>query len=303
MAEKINITFLGTSDAIPSIRRNHTSILLTFKDENILIDCGEGTQRQFKKAKINLLKITKLLITHWHGDHVLGIPGLLQTLAFNNYQKTLFIYGPEGTKKLIKQMLKTFVFSGEIKLKITEIKQQGVFFENQEISLSSKKVYHGIPCNAYSFTRKGQIKIDKNKLKKSKLSQGPFLKKLKQGKDITYKGKKYKAKNLTFQEPDKKITFILDTGFNNSLIDFAKNSELLITDSSFSEKDKELSQASKHLTAKQAAEIAKKAKAKKLILTHISQRYSTNLKEILNEAKKVFKNTSIAKDFDKIVIE
>ena len=161
MAEKIKITFLGTSDAIPSIKRNHTSILLTFKDENILIDCGEGTQRQFKKAKINPLKITKLLITHWHGDHVLGIPGLLQTLAFNNYQKTLSIYGPEGTKKFIKQMLKTFVFSGKIKLKITEIKQQRVFLKTKKYLYQEKKFITELRAMRTLLQEKAKLKLTK----------------------------------------------------------------------------------------------------------------------------------------------
>ena len=97
--EKIKITFLGTGNAVPTKQRNHTAILIEFKNEHILIDCGEGTQRQFKYAEISPAKLTRLLITHWHGDHILGIPGLFQTLAMNDYQKTLFIYGPKSTKR------------------------------------------------------------------------------------------------------------------------------------------------------------------------------------------------------------
>ena len=113
---KIPITFLGTSQAIPTAKRNHTSILLSYNSENILIDCGEGTQRQFRKAKINPCKLTKLLITHWHGDHILGIPGLLQTLALNNYNRTLEIYGPKGTKKFMNLMQQIFFKVGKIKI-------------------------------------------------------------------------------------------------------------------------------------------------------------------------------------------
>ena len=109
MAEKIKIIFLGTGSAIPTARRNHPAVLLQFKDENILFDCGEGTQRQFKKAKLNPCKITKILISHWHGDHTLGIPGLLQTLVLNGYNKKLEIYGPRGTKKKVKEIMDFFV--------------------------------------------------------------------------------------------------------------------------------------------------------------------------------------------------
>jgi ribonuclease Z len=112
----IKLIFLGTSDAIPSKERNHTSILISYKNENILVDCGEGTQRQLRIAEINPGKITRLLITHWHGDHVLGIPGLLQTLSFNEYKQTFFIYGPKGTKEFVDEMLKSFVFQQNFKI-------------------------------------------------------------------------------------------------------------------------------------------------------------------------------------------
>src|SRR4030042_306690 len=179
----IKITFLGTSNAIPSAERNHTSILLEYKNESILIDCGEGTQRQFRKAKLNPNKITKILISHWHGDHVLGIPGLLQTLAFSDYNRTLNIYGPKGTKEFMKALLRTFAFVGKYKINVEEV--EGRFFENEDFYLEAEKMTHGLPCNAYSFVKKGKLRIDKEKLKKTKL-QGPIVKKLKEGKDVTY---------------------------------------------------------------------------------------------------------------------
>ena len=111
----IEITFLGTSGAIPTISRNTSAIYLKFNEENILIDCGEGTQRQFRKAKVNPCKITRILLTHLHGDHIFGLPGLFQTLALNDYQKKLFIYGPKGTKTLIKEIFKTFIPHKRIK--------------------------------------------------------------------------------------------------------------------------------------------------------------------------------------------
>ena len=108
MASSIKLTFLGTADQIPSADRNHTAILLTYEGENMLVDCGEGTQRQFRKAGLNPCKITKILITHWHGDHVLGLPGLLSTLSLSGYNKKLYIYGPKGTKEYVREMLRVF---------------------------------------------------------------------------------------------------------------------------------------------------------------------------------------------------
>jgi len=130
---KISVTFLGTSQAIPTATRNHTAILMHYKEENILVDCGEGTQRQFRKLKLNPCKITRILITHWHGDHVLGLPGLFQTLELNNYSKTLHIYGPKGTKKYIKEINNLFIHSGKLKIKVHEV--YGKFLETTRSSL------------------------------------------------------------------------------------------------------------------------------------------------------------------------
>jgi len=296
----IKVVFLGTSDQIPSAKRNHSSILLSYDGENILVDCGEGTQRQFRKAKLNPCKVTRLLITHWHGDHIFGIPGLLSTLALSGYRKTLFIYGPKGTKSFIRDLLRVFGFKRKYKIKVEDV--EGKFFETKDFYLEAKKMSHGIPCNAYSFVKKGLIRINKMKLKKSKLPHGPLLQKLKKGKNISYKGKKYLAKNLTFSEEDKKVSFILDTLNNKKIVSFVKNSNLLICEASFSSELKEKAKKHKHLTSKQAGDIAKKSKSKKLILTHLSQRYEKNMKKILNEAKKIFKNSSLVKDLDVLEI-
>lgn len=293
----IKITFLGTSGAIPTAERNHPAILLTYQGENILVDCGEGTQRQFRKAKLNPCKLTRILITHWHGDHILGIPGLLQTLALNDYKKTLYIYGPKGTKKFMKEILNTFVFSGKLSLRIEEI-SEGKFLETDDFYFESKAMTHGTLCYAYSFVKKGQRRIDKNKLKKLKLPSGPLLGKLKQGKDIVYNGKKFLVKNLTYIEGDKKVSFVLDTSMNKKIIPFVKESDLLICESSFGSELKEKAREHKHLTSSDAAEIAKRSKSKKLVLTHFGQRYSKNPSEILKQAKKIFSNSYLVKDLD-----
>lgn len=294
--EKINVVFLGTSDQIPSKERNHTSILVSYKNENILVDCGEGTQRQFRKAELNPMRLTRILITHWHGDHVLGIPGLLQTLASSGYDKTLFIYGPKGTKKFFGEMLNAFGFVGKFKIEVKEV--EGKFLETKDFYLEAKKLYHGIPCNAYSFIERGKLRLDRKKLSKLKLKNGPHMAKLKEGKDIVLDGKKYKAKELSYYEEGRKISFVLDTSFDKSIATFVKNSDLFICESSYGDELKEKAKEHKHLTVGQAALISKQGKVKKLILTHISQRYEKNLENMLEHSKKVFKNSHLAKDLD-----
>ncbi|GIU68394.1 MAG: ribonuclease Z [Candidatus Pacearchaeota archaeon] len=300
MPEKIKILFLGTSDSIPTATRNHPSFLISYKGENILVDCGEGTQRQLRKANLNPCKITKILISHWHADHVLGIPGLLKTLAMSNYNKKLFIYCPKKTKKALEILLKLFGFRNEISLEIKEV--EGKFFENEDFFIEANQLFHTVPCNAYSFVKKKKIKIDKEKLKKYKIPEGPHLKKLKEGKDLLYDGKKYKLEKLTYIEDEKKVSFIMDTSFNKKIINYVKNSDVLICESTFSSDFRNKAKEYKHLTSIEAAEIAKKSKSKKLFLVHISQRFSKNPEKILRESKRIFKNTFLPKDFDLIEI-
>jgi len=296
----IKLTFLGTSDAVPSAERNHTAILLTYQGENILVDCGEGTQRQFRKIGLNPCKITRILLTHKHADHSIGLIGLMKTMELSGYNKTLFIYGPRGIKEFISNVMRAFGGIENYKVHVEEV--SGKFFEAKDFYIEAEKMSHGVSCNAYNFVKKGQIKIDRAKLKKSGLPNGPILKKLKEGKNITHNGKKYLAKNLTYEENGTKISFILDTMMNEHAVKFAKNSDLLIADSSFGSDLQDKARLHKHLTAKQAAEIAKKSKSKKLILTHISQRYEKKKEVLLNEAKKVFKNAHLVKDLDVVEV-
>jgi len=297
---KIPVIFLGTSQAIPTARRNHIAVLLKYKDETILVDCGEGTQRQFRKAKINPCKLSRLLITHWHGDHVLGLPGLFQTLALNNYTKTLHIYGPKGTKRFIDLIYRLFIFKEKLKIKVEEV--SGKFFETDSFYLEALPLKHGAPTNSYVFVEKDKRRLDKKKLEKLGIPSSPLLKQLQLGKSIKHKGKTVKASEVSYIEKGKKISFILDTALVENCHKSAKGADLLIAEATYAEQDKDLALRNKHLTSSQAAGIAKKGKVGRLVLAHISQRYQGNEKILLKEAKKVFKNVKIAEDFDRIEV-
>ncbi len=295
--ESIKLTFLGTGSAIPTLKRNHPSILLQYKDETILFDCGEGTQRQLRKARINPCKITKIFISHWHADHVLGIPGLIQTLMMNEYNKTLEIYGPKNTKQFMQLYLNLFTSKSKpIKIQINEITSKKII-DTDEFKIESTKLEHDTPSLGYSFILKEKLRLDKNKIKKLKLPNTPKLAKLAQGKKVQIGHLKLDGKKLTYKEPEKKISIIMDTGYIKSIETFTKNSDLLIIESTYSKDEQDKAKEYLHLTSEQAATIAKKAKVKQLILTHLSQRYENNPKIIQTQAKKIFKNTQLAKDF------
>jgi ribonuclease Z len=310
MVEKIKINFLGTGSAIPTERRNHPAVLMRYKDEVILMDCGEGTQRQFRKAKLNPCRITKILITHWHGDHVLGLPGLLQTLNLNGYNGELIIYGPKGSKNEFKNMISPYLgFYWNVSKKIGNkfdivVKEvdEGVFFDKDDFFIEAVKVEHGCPALAYSVVFKEKKRLDKEKLEKLKIPNSPLIGELVKGKIVEINGKKIDGKKLSYVEPSRKISFLMDTRYVESIVKFVKDSDILISEATHSVEEQELATEHGHLTAGDAANIAKKAKVKKLILMHLSQRYDAIPKLILGEAKKIFKEVSVVEDFDELEI-
>lgn len=289
---RMKITFLGTSAMLPTKERNPNAIFISCNNEGILIDCAEGTQRQLRYAGISPTKVTKLLITHWHGDHVLGIPGLMQSLGASNYTKKLEIYGPKGSKNFFKNMMNGLAFKSRIKYELKEIENKK-FFENDDFYLEAENVKHSITCLSYNFIEKDKLKINIDYTKKFNLIRHPLLGELQRGKDIVYQGKKIKVKDATIVKKGKKISFILDTYYDKKLVSIAKNADLLICESTWIERDKLIDK--EHLSAKDSSLLAKRAKVKRLILTHFSQRYK-NLDEMLKEAKKEFNNVELAQD-------
>ena len=294
----MKIVFLGTGSMQPTRERNLSSIFVSYGAENILVDCGEGTQRQMKIAGLKPTKLTKILISHWHGDHVLGLPGIIQYLKANEFNKTLEIYGPIGTKKYFKNMMKSFIFKNPVKLVLKELKG-GMFFKNEDFLLNCINLNHSVSCLGYSLVENDKRKIDLTYLKKFGLEVHPLLGKLKQGQDIVWKGIKIKAKNATIMKKGKKVAFISDTALHNNCIKMAKDADLVICESTYSHELENKAKEYKHLTSKQAALIAKKAKAKRLILTHFSQRYKY-IEELKKEAKSIFSNVECAEDFMEI---
>lgn len=293
----IKLTFLGTSNSVPTAERNHSAFFLEYNGEYILVDCGEGTQRQFKRAGLNAGKITTLLITHLHGDHVLGIPGLLQTLCMSEYQKTLSVFGPRGTARHFHGIESLY---GRLGVRYAVKEGKGIVAETKEWRIEALPMQHNIETLAYAFTIKDKLRVDKKKLAKLKVKPSPLLKQLQEGKDIVIDGKKLKAKELTYEQKGKKVVFIMDTAYTEAAVSLSKNADLLVCEATYSDAEKDVAKEHQHLTTTQAATIAKKAGVKKLILTHTSPRYEPMLDVLQKEARKVFKNTTIAKDLDSI---
>jgi len=295
------ITFLGTSSMVPTKDRNVQGIYLEYKGEGILVDCGEGTQRQMNIAGINRLKVKKVLISHWHGDHVSGLIGLIQTMGNTDEPGTLLVYGPKGTREHMNHLLQSCVFDLRLNIEVNElnIKQKNVVFENDDYMLEAASLDHTTPCLGYTFIEKDTRKINLDKASKFGLKEGPLLGKLQKGESVKVNSKLVHPDDVSSIKKGKKVAFILDTTLTNTCYDLAENADVLVCEATFESSKEEKALQFKHMTTEQVGLIANNSNVKKLILTHFSQRYKT-LHDLDEEIKNLFQNTILAYDFMKV---
>lgn len=286
---------------MPTKERAHLSNALEFNGDVFIFDCGENTQLQIKKAKIHLSKIRKIFLSHFHGDHVLGLNGLMQTLSNTEGVTKLEIYGPKDSKYYIKNMINSTIFKPRYELKIYEIEPK----ENEVLTIIDKpdykvncvKLNHSVPCNAYSFIEKDKINLDKEKVKKFGIEKDILnLKKLSFGKDIEKDGKIIKNTEVTYIKKGIKISFVFDTRPCKEISLLVKNSDYLLMEATFIyETHKKKAEEYDHMSAFETAQIAQENNIGQLVLTHFSQRYKDE-KDVEIEAKQVFENTTCAFD-------
>jgi ribonuclease Z len=252
------------------------------------------------QAGIRPNKITKIFLSHWHGDHMLGLPGLLQTMAVNEYTKALNIYGPPGSKLKYKKMLDAFESSYKIEATMHDVKE-GKFLETDDYYVESYPLAHRTKCYGYRLVEKDIRRIQMSKLKKLGVSQGPIVGKIQEGKTITVKGKKIKPTDVSILVKGRIFAYIADTRPCKNCIKIAKNADLLLCESTYTSEHKDKAETYKHMTAQEAAQIAAQSNVKKLILTHYSARYKDE--HVLEEdAREIFDNSFGAKDFAKFKI-
>ncbi len=292
--------FLGTGCMVPTKDRNHLSVALEYSGTLFLFDCGESTQLQIEKMKLPIGKLKHIFISHWHGDHVLGLPGLIQTLSNTQNVEEINIYGPKDTKKYVDHMLKCSIFDSKLPINVFEFKpKEGSIVKVLEAGgyeVTCAKLNHSVPCIGYSFKEKDTYNIDKDKAKILGLEQSPMLARAKMGLPIEINGRKIMPEELTYKKEGQKITFVFDTRPCTGVNLLAKNSDHLIMEATYVfEKHGHKAEEYDHMSAKETAEIARENNVKHLIITHFSQRYK-DVKEIEQEAKDTFENTTSTYD-------
>lgn len=306
----MEIQFLGTGSGVPAKHRNVSSLALKLLDEINeiwLFDCGEATQHQILRTTLKPRKVTKIFITHMHGDHIFGLPGFLSSRAFQGGDSPLTIYGPKGIKDYVLMSLKLSKSFLKYPLHFVEFKDGDQLLKTEQFSVTVQKVSHGIDSFGFRIEEKDhQGTLDAKALKELGVPFGPLYGKLKNGETVTLKdgsvvnGKDYIGPDIK----GRKLAIIGDTKPCKNAYDIAKDVDVLVHEGTFNHDDKDLAYAYNHSTNVQAAELALKAKVGTLLLTHISSRYlADDVKVLEKQAREVFKESYLMYDFKEYEIK
>ena len=326
----MELIILGSSAAIPVRERNLPSAALKYKSELLLFDCGEDLQRKFVEAGLKFNKPLKILISHFHGDHIIGLPGLLFRFGLNHRTAPITIFGPKNLflylflhKKILglkadypiniveidnenKKLMNYESLESEIPSKEDDL-ENNTIFENDKYTLKYTKVNHSVLTFAYSFVEKPRFgKFKPERADELGIPQSNLWKKLQEGEIVEFEGKTIdplKEGIVGPKRPRRKVTYSGDTVPCENLIELGKNSDIIIHEATFSKDLSDIAAEKMHSTSVDAATDAKKMGAKQLILTHISSRYQEDAIKLLEDAKEVFPNTLLAIDLMRISLD
>lgn len=301
------LTILGFNSAIPTANTFPTAQLLEMSERHFLIDCGEGTQVQLRKAKAKFSKINHIFISHLHGDHCFGLPGLIASFRLLGRETPLYIYGPKGIKEMLETIFRiTETQRGfEVIYKELEGNTSQKIYEDKAVEVYTIPLNHRIYCNGYLFREKTKPRhLNMEEINKYPEIQTCDYQNLKNGKDfILSDGYVLKNEILTTEPaPSVSYAFCSDTRYKEDIIPIIQSVDVLYHEATFLHDLKEMADYTGHTTAMEAATIAQKAEVKKLILGHFSNRYE-NLSVFTDEARKIFANTHLPKALERIKIE
>jgi ribonuclease Z len=300
------IVFLGTSASAPSAKRGLSAQIVMHNEYRFLVDCGEGTQRQILQSGLGFKNLTRILLTHGHLDHILGLGGLLSTFLRWESIEELDIFGGRSTLDRVHDLLYGVVLrttQPPMPLRLQEIKP-GTFIEADDFTVTAFPVSHrGPDCLGYAFEGKARRPFLPERADALGVPFGPVRRDLVAGKEITLPdGRRVQPDDVLGPlQRGTKLVVVGDVGRTDNLVEVCRDADALVIESTYLEEDAEMAGQFSHLTARQAAELAIKAGVKKLILTHISRRYRE--KDVLKEAEAIFPNSVVARDFDSFQIK
>ena len=301
----MQVTFLGTSSGVPTRARNVSGVALKLpqRSELWLFDCGEGTQHQFLRSELRVSQLSRIFITHMHGDHIYGLPGLMASLGMAGSCAGLALYGPDP----LRQYLEGVLHSSSARIgyplqvhKVREAAQSGApIYEDEELLVRCAPLTHRVPAYGYRVETKPRPgRFDVERARALGIPPGPIYAQLKAGRSVTLEdGRIIRGDSLCGPEqPGHSVVYCTDTVFCEAAVELARGADLLIHEATFAEEEAPRAVETGHSTAREAAEVARMAGARRLVLTHISARYSRDARELEREARAVFPETVVAKD-------
>lgn len=298
----MRIVFLGTGGTYPSKTRNVSSIAVQIGPDIVMLDCGEGTQRQLMHSSVSFMRIRAIFVTHLHADHFLGLPGLIQSMSLSGRTETLKVFGPEDTAQTVRSMLDLGHFRSQFEV-LSEDMAPGETIDLGSFTVSAAEASHAVPALAFAVeekTRRGRFDLER--AKEFGIPKGPKYRDLQEGRSVEVDGVLVHPQDVMGEErPGRKIVYSGDTRPCDSVTKLATGADVLIHDSTLSAAHSDIATEFGHSTAAQAAEVAKMARVGRLYLVHISPRYE-DTSMLLAEAINTFPNSNVANDLDVIDI-
>ncbi len=293
----LNVTFLGTAGSLPTPERNPSAILINREGEMLLFDCGEGTQRQMMRARTGMMRLNYIFLTHLHADHILGIPGLLETMAFQGRKKPLIIAGPAHTLRLVDTFKTVCYFSRDFEVQAIELKPEDILCMDG-YQVEAIETNHTVPSLGYCLKEDLRLgKFNRDAAVALGIPPGPLFGKLQHGQSVEVNNKIIHPDQVMGPpRPGRKIVYTGDTRPCKTVEVASESADLLIHDCALADDMADWARETKHSTAGEAAQVAKHAKVRQLVLTHISSRYSEDIFPLLHDAESIFERTIVAED-------
>jgi ribonuclease Z len=297
----LRVTFLGTSGAVPTAGRNPSAIHLRREGEEFLLDCGEGTQRQMMRFSTGF-SISRICLTHVHGDHVLGLPGLLQTLDFNDRAEPLTIHTPRGTAGNVRRLVTALDTAPGFPLEIEEIRAGKVVHRGEAYEIRSFRTDHRTRSVGYALVeddRKGRF--DRERAEELSVPVGPAFGRLHAGEPVELDERVVEPEEVVGPpRPGRRVVYTGDTRPTSETVKIADGADLLVHDATFGDDWAERARETGHSTAREAGELASEAGAKRLALTHVSSRYAGDVSRLASEAREAFDGAFVAEDGQRV---
>jgi ribonuclease Z len=294
----LSITFLGTSAARPTVERNVSALALEREGETLMFECGEGTQRQMMRYGVSFA-LSEIFFTHFHADHFLGVIGLIRTLGLQGREEGMRLYGPRGAKKVLAQAISLGVERVPFEVEVVEVREGDVIGNREGYCVQVFATEHGGGSVGYAVKEHERHgRFDPEKARAAGVPEGPLWGKLQRGETVGLAdGRSVSPEHIVGPKRSGRLVVITgDTRPCAAVVDASQGADLLVHEATFGEEEKDRAKETGHSTAKQAAQVALAARARRLVLSHVSARYSISAEELAKEAREVFAATTVAKD-------